>query len=541
MESWMCSSFLYVVVFFYFACELIKQFQAGLFSAVSSAFIVAMQTDLQQDPNEVTHALLILLVQSAYNQTIPNQSIDSPLWHGPDRAVVLIQALSYASLSLSLLAAFGAVLGKQWLGHFKTSRFGHGTMQERGLQRHLKVMAIEQWHLHVILDALPVLLQLSLFLFGASLAANIYLKQPALGLIVLAMTTMGGVFYLWTFWTGLRHPSSPFQVGFTNLTRRAFHLVHSVLIPRGIRYPLLYLHSLANAINRLSYFIPLRIWAARFCFNAGMDLNVDIELTGSTLSVVPLSPELMSSPLTGLLGYRRIELTLQEEVGFEVVKWILETSSDPEIISLCADMLTSVICLQSSNVCDTNQQFRLRLTIDQLKYHFSACFDGRGEVLPLSAQKAASHLCAIMHLWLLASYHERWSGAIWFELNSLRSWLEGNYRRMGQFDETSQHAVSAAWRFINTPLFGADTGNLYHRNSYKVSSTVDWLTRIIPYEIIRRESPEWLVFNCTGIWSDILSPSSERCSQHTVANILFGMATILGYKNEMMLTKVDKT
>ncbi|KIJ56131.1 hypothetical protein M422DRAFT_147943, partial [Sphaerobolus stellatus SS14] len=83
---------------------------AGLFSVISSAFIVQMERNLQADPNARTNALLAFLVQ----QSIHNVSLPLIPWAGPGLTMLWTQALAHASLGLSLLAAFGAVLGKQW-------------------------------------------------------------------------------------------------------------------------------------------------------------------------------------------------------------------------------------------------------------------------------------------------------------------------------------------------------------------------------------------------------------------------------------------
>ncbi|KAJ8595023.1 hypothetical protein M405DRAFT_716585, partial [Rhizopogon salebrosus TDB-379] len=82
---------------------------AGLFSAINTAFIIAMQ------PNSVntTNTLLAQLIQvtmygpsAIQPETVsPFTSYSSNWW---------TQALAYTSLSFSLLAALGAVLGKQW-------------------------------------------------------------------------------------------------------------------------------------------------------------------------------------------------------------------------------------------------------------------------------------------------------------------------------------------------------------------------------------------------------------------------------------------
>ncbi|KIJ57422.1 hypothetical protein M422DRAFT_130493, partial [Sphaerobolus stellatus SS14] len=87
---------------------------AGLFSAVSSAFIIQMQS--QPDPMDQTNALLTILVQGTFNKTFTDAPFVLPSAPGsnPGPLIIAEQALGYLSLSLSLLAAFGAVIGKQW-------------------------------------------------------------------------------------------------------------------------------------------------------------------------------------------------------------------------------------------------------------------------------------------------------------------------------------------------------------------------------------------------------------------------------------------
>ncbi|KAH7918957.1 hypothetical protein BV22DRAFT_982258, partial [Leucogyrophana mollusca] len=87
---------------------------SGLFSAVSTTFITSMQSSLSPDPTATTNALLMQLVRTANATAFPDQNLDPPAWDGPCPTVIWIQSLIYASLSASLLAALGAVLGKQW-------------------------------------------------------------------------------------------------------------------------------------------------------------------------------------------------------------------------------------------------------------------------------------------------------------------------------------------------------------------------------------------------------------------------------------------
>ncbi|KAG2146330.1 hypothetical protein DEU56DRAFT_932228, partial [Suillus clintonianus] len=89
---------------------------SGLFSAVSTSFIVAMESNLSPDPSDTTNALLTQLIQIGLgNLTAAGTAAAAPgsMW-SPSATTVWIQMIAYASLSMSLLAAFGAVLGKQW-------------------------------------------------------------------------------------------------------------------------------------------------------------------------------------------------------------------------------------------------------------------------------------------------------------------------------------------------------------------------------------------------------------------------------------------
>ncbi|KAG2103484.1 uncharacterized protein F5147DRAFT_580414, partial [Suillus discolor] len=84
---------------------------AGLFSAVNSTFIIGMQPN----PAETTNVLLFHLIQMTANGTNTASDISGLSSSMPyPSSTIWMQTLAYASLSFSVLAAFGAVLGKQW-------------------------------------------------------------------------------------------------------------------------------------------------------------------------------------------------------------------------------------------------------------------------------------------------------------------------------------------------------------------------------------------------------------------------------------------
>ncbi|KAJ7479708.1 hypothetical protein FB451DRAFT_1556565 [Mycena latifolia] len=91
---------------------------AGLFSAVSSAFIIQIQPQLMIDPPKI---------------------------------IVVIQSFLYTSLFTTLLAALLAVLGKQWTKSYEAAG-SRGTAEERELERQRKLDGLRKWKLESVLQ-----------------------------------------------------------------------------------------------------------------------------------------------------------------------------------------------------------------------------------------------------------------------------------------------------------------------------------------------------------------------------------------------------
>ncbi|KAG1867663.1 hypothetical protein F4604DRAFT_1584976 [Suillus subluteus] len=194
---------------------------SGLFSAVSTTFIVAMESKLSPDPDDTTNALLTQLVQIGLgNFTAAGSTAASPAsgW-SPSTLNIRIQSIAYASLSFSLLAAFGAVLGKQWLGYYKSHRYGRGSQEERMKRRQEKFDDIVMWYFDAVVQSFPILLQFSLFLFGIALGANMWSQQYTIAWVIIATTVFGFLFYSLTVMAALVSPACPFQTPISTMLR----------------------------------------------------------------------------------------------------------------------------------------------------------------------------------------------------------------------------------------------------------------------------------------------------------------------------------
>jgi hypothetical protein len=195
--------------------------QSGLFSAVSTSFIVAMESNLSPDPSETTNALLTQLVQIGLGNFVEAGSTPvapASTWSLP-ASTLWIQMIAYASLSMSLLAAFGAVLGKQWLGYYKSNRYGRGSQEERGKRRQEKFDGLVTWYFDAVVQSFPVLLQISLLLFGIALGAKIWSEQASIAWVIIATTVFGFLFYSLTVMACLISPACPFQTPVSTILR----------------------------------------------------------------------------------------------------------------------------------------------------------------------------------------------------------------------------------------------------------------------------------------------------------------------------------
>ena len=191
-----------------------------------------MAPNLSPSPSLKTEQLLFALLLSMNVTAAANPDLAVMPWTGPSVSDIWIQSLLYLSLACSLFAALGAVFGKQWLVSYMSNSGGAG-VEERGMDRQQKYDGLQKWHFHMVLEALPVLLQMSLFLFGISLAAFLYGLQRVIGIILIVPIVIGALFYFMTIAAPLIYDDSPFRTSLTDtltmLLQRLFSSVPKTL------------------------------------------------------------------------------------------------------------------------------------------------------------------------------------------------------------------------------------------------------------------------------------------------------------------------
>ena len=181
---------------------------------------------MQPDPVDTTNALLIQLIQTLGGSTSAVQPITLSAPTGYSSAYVWAQALAYASLAFSLLAAFGAVLGKQWLGYYKTNCYGRGSLEARCKQRHRKFQKLQNWRFENVLHLFPVLIEISLLLFSLSLGAAMWTQHQAISILIIATAGLGVLCHIFTIMISAISSDFPFQTTVSLAIRATFRYIH---------------------------------------------------------------------------------------------------------------------------------------------------------------------------------------------------------------------------------------------------------------------------------------------------------------------------
>jgi len=198
-----------------------------LFSAVTSAFIIDVQSQLQPDTGEESAALLRVLIHKIDNTTFGDNTPTIPQWNGPPHTIVQVQAILYASLAASLFSALLAMLGKQWLNRYASTDV-RGTAIERSKNRQRKLDGIVAWYFNHVMELLPLMLQAALLLLGCALTFYLWGINTTIASVVLGVTSSGIIFYIFIIVAGAVSESCPYRTPGSHALLYLWRVLHSV-------------------------------------------------------------------------------------------------------------------------------------------------------------------------------------------------------------------------------------------------------------------------------------------------------------------------
>ena len=133
-----------------------------------------------------------------------------PKWDGPDPTVVHVQSILYSSLAASLLSAFVAMLGKQWLNRYDQVEMRRSVV-DRSRHRQGKMDGMVNWQFDLVMESLPLMLQAALLLLGYALSEYLFSINKTVAGVLIGFTAAGLLFYLLIVSAATLSYNCPFQ------------------------------------------------------------------------------------------------------------------------------------------------------------------------------------------------------------------------------------------------------------------------------------------------------------------------------------------
>ena len=195
---------------------------------MASAFIIQVDSQLKPDSGDETTALLRVLIYEMNKTALGDNAPTLPRWTGPPPTMVQVQAILFASLSISLLSAFLAMLGKQWLNRYASTDM-RGSAVERCHNRQRKLDGIVAWYFDHVMESLPLMLQAGLLLLACALARYLWDISTAVASVVIGITSLGLIFYIFIIAAGVVSEDCPYQTPGSRVLRYLGPKVHSAI------------------------------------------------------------------------------------------------------------------------------------------------------------------------------------------------------------------------------------------------------------------------------------------------------------------------
>ncbi|KAJ6536832.1 hypothetical protein B0H19DRAFT_1317144, partial [Mycena capillaripes] len=165
--------------------------QAGLFSAILAAFLIEIRKGLQEDPQNITNLLLMALIQGQHNASAAQTPTINRF--EPSSSTRWLNGLWFSSLMFSLMSALGASLAKGWVTQFCSTISGSNWGDAK--QHCSRYRGFGRWHLHLIVQCLPILIHIAFFLFSIGLVVLLFCDDQAIGIFICVLTVLVALLY----------------------------------------------------------------------------------------------------------------------------------------------------------------------------------------------------------------------------------------------------------------------------------------------------------------------------------------------------------
>ena len=390
--------------------------QAGLFTAVSSAFAIYLQSKLDPDPNERSAELLRAILLALNQSAIADETLTAPF--DQKDPPIFAAACVYLSSLLSLLAAFAAMWGKRWLSD--DLRSAGETMIERCGDRQRKRDEFKTWRSWMFIESPPFMLSIVIQLLILGVCANAAPNNTVR--IILIPVVILGALYVAASLYGTNHAPIPvdpwMEAGFRPVA--ALHSIAAAGISLCKR-PLLSLTltplytlwvGIILPLSRIPRAVLSLSRAETWCHSRGLPMpttqvptpqlpslrdlweKIQCKLLLAMLRFPPTPPlsTAPDTPETSSWLEHETQVTLWRTNANDVrcVSWIIWNITSQEVLDLAIQLAGMILWFDEG--LGVVPPYKLIISI------LKACFDSSGRLRPGSRDRA--YYCARAALWI---------------------------------------------------------------------------------------------------------------------------------------------
>lgn len=209
---------------------------AGLYSASLTAFLQQSFPNLtpnyaQQSAYYSQQSVFLLAqisAQLAASGSPPPATFPLPTPlpdFSPQSSDVRVNVFWFMSLVFSLTSALAATIVQQWVRDYMHvfQRYNHPLKRAR--VRQFLYEGAEKWYMPVVVDAVPALIHVSLFLFFIGLADYLFSINTATATTTTIMITICGALYLWCIIAPVHDAQSPYQSPLSGIFWALFQII----------------------------------------------------------------------------------------------------------------------------------------------------------------------------------------------------------------------------------------------------------------------------------------------------------------------------
>ena len=389
-----------------------------------------------------------MIIADANGLKVPTKPASDSPWTGPDPILVHIQCVLFSSLATSLLSAFVAMLGKQWLNRYSKVDM-RGSLIDRSRDRQRKINGMSTWGFKFVMETLPLMLQAALLLLGYALAIYLFTIDKMVGAVITAFTSAGLLFYGLITFAAILSFNCPFQTPFSLVVRFIICLIKE--------HPL-YLDRSRKWLRRMSSQMKKQLRKNRPRSSATVNGHNHVELT-------------MTGPFDHPLKFLEEDTNLEGYVlDSNCIAWMFEMSMDADVILNIVKFIPEVVWHADIR---TTPLERLYDTVVE-------CFDHSSDppvVVPRFKEKAYLSAKALLHVAV-----QRKCMGNEFDDEVFQS-ISDRHRTIGYY-EKEDWDLESTLRMIDQVFGAGDLEPIRWREIELTDSHRAWMGRILLYRAL---------------------------------------------------------